>query len=112
LAGAGIGAASGAIVGALTGAGIPEEDAQAYNKQISQGGYLVIIEAYQDSIERAGSMLKQHGMRDWKVYDVSDNRVDKSNMGGMMNRDSESYINTTDDDSAVEIVDKRDESRI
>ena len=92
LAGAGIGATGGAIVGALTGAGIPEEDASAYNKQISQGGYLVIIEGYQDSIERAGSILKQHGIRDWKAYDVSNSPVDRSNMQVGMNRDSENYI--------------------
>ena len=112
LAGAGMGAAGGAIVGALTGAGIPEEDAQAYNKEVSQGKYLVILEGYQDSIERADSILKQHGIRNWKVYDVSDNHVDKSNMQVGMNRDSERYNNKRDDETTVDIIDKRGESRI
>lgn len=54
---AGIGAAAGAIVGALTGLGIPEEDAKAYDKRISQGDYLVMIEGTPSEIDRAGSLL-------------------------------------------------------
>lgn len=112
LAGAGIGAASGAIIGALTGAGIPEEDARAYDKQISQGGYLVMIEGYKDSIERAAAIMKQHGVSDWKVYDVSDNHVKKSNQKATTNRQTERYVDRyvepTDDQTTVEVIDKRD----
>jgi hypothetical protein len=73
LAGAGIGAAAGAIVGALTGLGIPEEDAKAYDKQISKGNYLVIIEGTEAEIARAGSLLGNYGMEAWNVYNMPDN---------------------------------------
>jgi hypothetical protein len=78
LAGAGIGAAAGAIVGALTGLGIPEEDAKAYDQRISQGDYLVILEGTEAEIERAGSILRNRGVRQWNVYNSSDNRSSAS----------------------------------
>lgn len=38
LAGAGAGAATGGIIGALTGVGVPEDDANRYKKDIEDGG--------------------------------------------------------------------------
>ncbi|MEA5502464.1 general stress protein [Halotia wernerae UHCC 0503] len=106
LAGAGIGAAAGGIVGALTGLGIPEEEARAYSDRVSQGHYLVTIEGYEEEIERAASILSNRGIREWRVYDISDDHTSSSGVNRTgMNRDID---RTTTDESTVEIIDKRD----
>ena len=43
LAGAGIGAAAGGLLGALTGMGIPEEEAHVYAEGVRRGGTLVTV---------------------------------------------------------------------
>jgi uncharacterized protein (TIGR02271 family) len=45
LAGAGIGAAAGGLLGALVGMGVPEEDAQHFDKGFRAGGTLVTVDA-------------------------------------------------------------------
>jgi uncharacterized protein (TIGR02271 family) len=45
LAGAGVGAAAGGLLGALVGMGIPEEEAQYYERGFREGGILVTVEA-------------------------------------------------------------------
>jgi uncharacterized protein (TIGR02271 family) len=45
LAGAGIGAAAGGLLGALVGMGVPEEDAQHFDKGFRAGGTLVTVNA-------------------------------------------------------------------
>jgi hypothetical protein len=45
LAGAGIGAAAGGLLGALVGMGVPEEDAQHFDKGFRAGGTLVTVSA-------------------------------------------------------------------
>jgi hypothetical protein len=114
LAGAGIGAASGALVGALTGAGIPEEDAQAYSDSVSHGNYLVILEGQEDEIERAGSILKKHNISNWKTYNISNSSDYNRDTAFVENRNTQSYVDRTDidDDTVVEIVDKRSENRL
>ncbi len=127
LAGAGIGAAAGGIIGSLTGLGIPEEEARGYSDRVSRGDYLVMIEGFGDEIERAGSILKNRGVRDWRIYDILKNRgvrdwriYDVSNAPGYNpNMSSQMYgdrqrtvdTTTTTSDSTVEIVDKRTEIR-
>jgi hypothetical protein len=112
LAGAGIGAAAGSIVGALTGAGIPEEDAKAYGERVSHGDYLVMIEGSQDEIDRAGSILRNRNISNWKVYDTDDNRsYNNANVArATTNPDPETYRTATDHNT-VEIVDKREQIR-
>jgi hypothetical protein len=119
LAGAGIGAAAGAIVGALTGLGIPEEDAKAYDQRISQGDYLVILEGTEAEIDRAGSILRNRGVRQWNVYNISDNRSSASGVAPKaINQPAvdRSVANTSDryttDDPEVKIIDRRDENRL
>ncbi|MBE9019550.1 signal transduction histidine kinase LytS [Chroococcidiopsis sp. CCALA 051] len=122
LAGAGIGAAGGAIVGALTGLGIPEEDAKAYDKRISQGDYLVILEGTQAQIERAGNVLRNRGIHEWKVYNAAGGSDSQPSVGSAtVNRDTQRYvdrtttdrdvIDTTTGDPEVKIVDRREEIR-
>lgn len=122
LAGAGIGAAAGAIVGALTGLGIPEEDAKAYDERISQGDYLVILEGTEEEINRAGSVLQNQGIQNWNVYSISGDRSSSNVAAAPINRETQTYTNTTtgdrdfididnDNRPEVEIVDKRKEVR-
>lgn len=119
LAGAGIGAAAGAIVGALTGLGIPEEDAKAYNQRISQGDYLVILEGTEAEIDRAGSILRDRGVRQWNVYNISDNRSSASgvaptpiNQPAVERPIADTSDRYTADDPEVKIIDRRDENRL
>lgn len=70
LAGAGLGALSGGIIGGLTGMGIPEEDAKVYGNSIDNGYYLIIVDGYEDDIDRAGSVLSGHNIGNWKIFDA------------------------------------------
>lgn len=45
LAGAGIGAAAGGLIGALVGIGVPEEEAEYFERGIRAGGILVTVDA-------------------------------------------------------------------
>ncbi|MFC4560116.1 general stress protein [Virgibacillus kekensis] len=48
LSGAGVGAGGGGIVGALVGAGIPEEQAKQYEKYLKDGKVIVLVEANEE----------------------------------------------------------------
>jgi hypothetical protein len=76
LAGAGLGALSGGIIGGLTGMGIPEEDAKAYGDSIDNGYYLIIVDGYEDEIDRAGSVLSSHNIGNWKVFEAEAPKVE------------------------------------
>ncbi len=60
LAGAGIGAAAGGLIGALVGMGVPEEDAQHFERGFQQGGILVTVQAG-DRVELARQALSEGG---------------------------------------------------
>ncbi|NJN65696.1 MAG: hypothetical protein HC884_02780 [Chloroflexaceae bacterium] len=49
-AGAGVGAITGGLIGALSGAGIPEKDAHAYAEGVKQGGVLVVVKVENDAL--------------------------------------------------------------
>ena len=70
LAGAGLGALSGGIIGGLTGMGIPEEDAKVYGDSINNGYYLIIVDGFEDEIDRAGSVLSGQNIGNWKIFDA------------------------------------------
>ena len=76
LAGAGLGALSGGIIGGLTGMGIPEEDAKVYGDRIDNGYYLIIVDGYEDEINRAGSLLSGQNISNWKVFDAEAPKVE------------------------------------
>lgn len=69
-AGAGIGAASGSLVGALAGLGIAEDRAKVYDRRVSQGGYLVIVDGTAEEIHVAESILNHRGIQEWGIYDT------------------------------------------
>jgi len=112
----------GAIVGALTGLAIPEEDTKAYDERISPREYLVILEGTQAEIEQAGYILRNRGIHEWKVYNAAEGYDSKSGVSSTtVNRDTQKYvdrtitdrdvIDTTTGDPEVEIVDRREEIR-
>jgi hypothetical protein len=69
LAGGAIGAAAGSLLGALVGLGIPEERARAYADRVSRGDYLVIVDGTPEEIRMAESILANHGIEEWAIYD-------------------------------------------
>ena len=72
LIGGAIGAATGSLVGALMGLGIPEDRAKVYDQRFNQGGYLVFVDGTEDEIRRAEAILHQGGIQEWGVYDHPD----------------------------------------
>jgi hypothetical protein len=61
LAGAGMGAAAGGIIGALAGLGVPEQDAQHFDRGLRSGATLVSVDAGPRTRE-ALELLERHGM--------------------------------------------------
>ena len=61
--GAGI-AAAGGVIGALVGAGVPEEDANFYAEGVRRGGTLVMVKTSDDMANTAYSVMQRYGAVD------------------------------------------------
>ena len=70
LAGAGIGAAAGGLIGALVGLGIPEERAKVYSDRVAGGSFLVMVTGTAAETARAKSIMNQHGVEEFDIYDI------------------------------------------
>ena len=70
LAGAGIGAAAGGLIGALIGLGIPEEKAKIYSDRVGSGSFLVMVTGTGYEIDRAATIMRQHGVEEFDIYDI------------------------------------------
>ncbi|MBE9045089.1 DUF2382 domain-containing protein [Pleurocapsales cyanobacterium LEGE 10410] len=70
LAGGAIGAAAGGLIGALIGLGIPEEKAKIYSDRVKGGSFLVIVNGTAAEIARAETIMQQHGVEEFGIYDV------------------------------------------
>ena len=65
LAGIGAGAATGGLIGALVGMGIPEYEAKRYEGQVKNGGILVSVHCDNSEwISKAKHLLEQAGAED------------------------------------------------
>jgi uncharacterized membrane protein len=64
LAGAGIGAAGGGIIGAIKDAGVPDEDAHVYAESVRRGGTMVSVRTDDLSRDRVADILDDHGAVD------------------------------------------------
>jgi hypothetical protein len=53
---------------AFTELGIPEADARVYSEQLNQGNYLLLIEGTPDEVQRAETLLRDHGVENWSSY--------------------------------------------
>lgn len=69
VAGAATGAAAGGLIGALSNLGISAEDAEMYEKQIAQGGALVISTA--DDVD-AMELFESHNATEIRQYNHED----------------------------------------
>jgi len=61
LAGAGMGATAGGLLGALSDLGVPEDDAKRWADAVHSGGTLVVIRTNETTEQRAVDTLKSHG---------------------------------------------------
>lgn len=61
LTGAGIGAVTGGLVGALTHVGVPHEDAAYFNEGVRRGGTLVAVRAEDAGVANIAQLLSSHG---------------------------------------------------
>lgn len=59
--GAGIGAASGGLIGALTETGVSGPDADFYNSEIALGRALVTVKAADDEVATVEAVMRTHG---------------------------------------------------
>lgn len=68
ITGAGIGAAAGAaaggIIGALTEAGVPEEEAGYYEEGVRRGGTLVTVQCTDEEAQRVADTMNRHNVVD------------------------------------------------
>ncbi len=64
-----LGAASGGLLGALVGWGLPEDQAQYYSDRVNKSGdYLVVIEGDSTTINAAQTILQQNRVSDWRTF--------------------------------------------
>lgn len=69
LAGAGIGAAAGGLIGALGVYGIPEEDARGYQEKVRQGAVLLTVHASSvEQVTQAQAIFEQVGGNRAQAY--------------------------------------------
>src|SRR5262245_18558291 len=60
ITGATLGAATGSLVGALHGLGVPDFEAKAYDQGFREGNTLVIVRAAENEVPRAIEIMRQH----------------------------------------------------
>jgi uncharacterized protein (TIGR02271 family) len=75
LAGAGIGAAAGGLIGGLLGLGIPEEKAKMYSDRVGRGSFLVMVTGSALDVDRAATIMRQHGVEEFNIYDMPESEV-------------------------------------
>jgi uncharacterized protein YcfJ len=75
LLGSGIGATGGGLVGALSGWGIPEDQARYYDELLSKGSYVVLVEGTEVEINGAKAILvNKRQMENWNIYNAPGNQ--------------------------------------
>jgi hypothetical protein len=66
LVGAGAGAVTGGLVGTMLDAGVPEQDARAYEEGVRRGGALVAVRAGENEADRIVDILDSEGTVDFE----------------------------------------------
>ncbi len=72
-AGSFYGALGGAIVGTIAGDKFTAGQANIYHQHLTQGHYLVRLEGTDEQIAQAESILMEHGIQEWQLYESTDN---------------------------------------
>ncbi|MBW4561218.1 MAG: hypothetical protein KME32_08660 [Mojavia pulchra JT2-VF2] len=57
------------LVKALANLGIPEERASVYSDRLQQSYYLLILNGTHEELNRAESILREHDIQNWGIYD-------------------------------------------
>lgn len=82
LAGAGIGAAAGGLIGALGAYGIPEEDARGYEEEVRRGRVLLTVHAIDDEqAQEANAIFASAGGQRVQSYGVAAPNVEHPGAG-------------------------------
>lgn len=83
LAGAGIGAAAGGLIGALSSYGVPEEDARQYEESVRQGSVLLTVHANDDTqAQWANTIFGDQGGRGVRSYGIDPNATYTDSLRG------------------------------
>jgi hypothetical protein len=72
VAGAGIGAVTGGLMGALNEAGVSGDEARAYEQDVRAGRVLVTVETDEATAERVRELLEHHGAAGGEATDVNE----------------------------------------
>lgn len=68
-----LGAASGGLLGALVGWGLPEDQAKYYSDRVNNNGdYLVIVEGDMATINAAHAVLQENRVSDWRTFSTTE----------------------------------------
>ena len=72
-----LGAASGGLLGALVGWGLPEDQAQYYSDRVNNSGdYLVLVESDTSGLNSAQTVLQENRISDWRTFDATSSTAD------------------------------------
>lgn len=63
--------AEGDFASALVRLGIPGEQARVYGDRLSAGASLIMVSGTGEEALHAASILSQHGIQDWGIYDIA-----------------------------------------
>lgn len=66
-----IGATAGGLLGALTGYGIPDEQAAVYSDRIHHGDYFLIVEGTEAEVRQAEAILNRWNIQELRIYDAA-----------------------------------------
>ncbi|MEQ9624567.1 general stress protein [Coleofasciculus chthonoplastes] len=69
LLGGAVGSAAGGLFGALLGLEVPEAEAKLYHDRLEKGDYLILVDGTAAEMTRATSILKPHGIQEWRTYE-------------------------------------------
>jgi outer membrane lipoprotein SlyB len=70
-AGAFYGAVSGGLLSNEIGITLPEAQAKHYSELLEQGNYLVVLKGTEIDLDRAESILKDAGVSEWLIFDLT-----------------------------------------
>jgi hypothetical protein len=52
--------------------GLPDDRARFYNDRLTRGDYLVVVNGTEEEAHRATSILSNHGIQEWRIYDPTE----------------------------------------
>lgn len=96
LAGAAVGAGTGGLVGGLIGLGIPEDEAETYDRYVDQGRILVMVDADTSQVSDVYETFRTHNSLSSHYYGANDTLPGETVTDASMS-DDPSAVDPTDD---------------